>query len=77
MIVREGLVRATIGIAVGLVLALPMSNALRGLLVGVGPGDPLTFASVVAVLVIITFLGAWLPARRVAKLDPVRALSHE
>jgi predicted permease len=77
MIVREGLVRAAIGVAIGLALAFPLSNALRGLLVGVSPGDPLTFGSVVAVLVLVTFLGAWLPARRAAKLDPVRALSHE
>jgi predicted permease len=77
MIVREGLVRAAIGVAIGLALAFPLSNALRGLLVGVSPGDPLTFVSVVAVLVLVTFLGAWLPARRAAKLDPVRALSHD
>jgi predicted permease len=76
MIVREGLVRATIGVAIGLTLAVPLSFGLQGLLVGVNPGDPLTFAAVAVVLVLVTFLGAWLPARRAAKLDPVRALSH-
>ncbi len=77
MIVREGMVRALLGIVAGVALALPLSSALKSMLVGVSPTDPVTFGSVVALLVLVTFLGAWLPARRAARLDPVRALTHE
>jgi ABC-type antimicrobial peptide transport system permease subunit len=75
MIVRQGMIRAAIGLAIGVPLAFAMSRALAGLLVGVSPGDPLTFGIVVALLGSVTFLGAWLPARRAARLDPVRALT--
>jgi putative ABC transport system permease protein len=77
MIVREGIVRAGLGIAIGLGLAFPLSRALQGLLVGVNPGDPVTFGAVAVLLALVAFLGAWLPARRVARLDPLRALSHD
>jgi len=77
MIVREGMIRAAIGIAGGVALALPLTRALRGFLVGVEPGDPVTFGSVVIVLAVVTFLGAWIPARRAARLDPLRALARE
>jgi ABC-type antimicrobial peptide transport system permease subunit len=77
MIVREGMIRAAIGIITGVALAAPLTRALRGILVGVEPGDPLTFGSVVLVLAVVTFLGAWIPARRAARLDPLRALARE
>jgi predicted permease len=75
MIVRQGMTRAGLGLVIGLALALGMTRALTSLLVGVGPTDPVTFGSVVALLTMVTFLGTWLPARRAARLDAVRALS--
>jgi putative ABC transport system permease protein len=77
MIVREGMSRAAIGIIAGVALALPLTRALRTMLVGVEPGDPVTFVSVVIVLAVVTFLGAWIPARRAARLDPLRAIARE
>jgi predicted permease len=75
MIVKQGLRRGLIGLAIGLPLAFAMSRGLAGLLVGVRPGDPLTFGTVALLLSLVTFLGAWLPARRAARLDAIRALS--
>jgi putative ABC transport system permease protein len=75
MIVKQGLRRGLIGLVIGLPLAFAMSRGLAGLLVGVRPGDPLTFGTVALLLSLVTFLGAWLPARRAARLDAIRALS--
>jgi putative ABC transport system permease protein len=75
MIVAEGVRRALLGLALGVAGALLLSRAMSGLVVGVSPTDPLTIAAVVLVLFAVTLLGAWLPARRAARLDPLRALA--
>jgi predicted permease len=77
MIVVEGMRRAILGLVIGFGLALLLTRAMRGLLVGVRANDPFTFGVVLGLLSITTFLAAWVPARRAARLDPVRALSHE
>lgn len=77
MVVLEGARRAGIGLALGLVLAFVVAGALRGILVGVEPRDPQIFLGVTAVLAGVAFLGLWLPARRVAAVDPVEALTAE
>jgi putative ABC transport system permease protein len=77
MIVVEGMKWAVLGIVIGTALAFPLSRALRALAVGVNPSDPRTFAAVAITLLAIALLGAWLPARRAARLDPVRALSGD
>jgi ABC-type antimicrobial peptide transport system permease subunit len=51
--------------------------ALRGLLIGIQPIDPVAFASAVLVLTIALLLAAWTPARRAASMDPMRALRAE
>jgi putative ABC transport system permease protein len=77
MIVREGMLRSFAGIVIGIVLAVPLARAASGLLVGVSPNDPATFGTVVLVLATVAFLGAYLPARRAARLDPMTALRRE
>lgn len=77
MVVRQGAMRALLGLVVGLALAFAMGGALSGILVGVEPSDPTTFALVVGVLGMVSVLGLWLPARRAARVDPVRALSAD
>ena len=77
MVVREGARRAVIGLVIGLGLAVAMGGAMSGILIGVSPRDPFTFGSVILVLGAVSFLGLYLPARRVSRIDPVRALSAE
>jgi predicted permease len=77
MILRENVLRSALGLTIGLVLALLMAQAMTGLVVGVSSRDPLTFGLVIALLASVTWLAAWIPARRAARLDPVRALAHE
>ena len=74
MIVGRGVGLAGAGIVVGLIAAFGITRIMRGVLYGVGPGDPLTFAAVAVVLVAVAAIASWLPARRAANVDPVVAL---
>jgi len=65
---------AGLGIAIGLVSAWGLAGLLRQMLFGVEPQGPVTLAVVTAVLVAVTLLASWLPARRAARVDPVVAL---
>ena len=80
-IVRDVLGRgardAAIGIAIGLVLASALARLLRGLLLEVGPFDPLTHGAVVVFLVAICLLASFVPARRATLVDPLAALREE
>jgi putative ABC transport system permease protein len=65
------------GLSIGMTGALGLGQLLRGLLIGTSGADPVTLLGVAAVLVVITFCAAWIPARRAARLHPVAALRHE
>ena len=65
------------GVAAGLALAAPVAGALRPLLHGVRPIDPLVYGGVVAVMGLVGGLAALVPARRVTRVDPVVALGAE
>jgi len=77
MIVGSGLALATTGLTIGLVGSLALSRYLRGILFGIEPTDPLTFATVAFVLLCVAALASWLPARRAASVDPVEALHYD
>ncbi|HSQ29510.1 MAG TPA: ABC transporter permease [Gemmatimonadaceae bacterium] len=77
MFVGRGLRLAAIGVAVGLVAALLLTRLMRGVLYGVAPTDPATFAGVGLGLLAIAGLASWLPARRAARVDPLVALRAE
>jgi ABC-type antimicrobial peptide transport system permease subunit len=66
-----------IGLGLGLVGAVVVTGILRGLLYEVKPRDPLTFAVVTLLLVVVAFAAAFIPARRAARVDPVLALRAE
>ena len=65
------------GIVIGLAATLGAGRFLSSLLFGLDPIDPSTLALTTAVLVAVAALAAWVPARRAARLDPVRALRYE
>jgi putative ABC transport system permease protein len=75
--VREGLVLAGAGIAIGLGAALMLSRVIGSLLYGVGATDPLTFALVALILLTVAFLATYVPARRALRIDPIAALRSE
>jgi putative ABC transport system permease protein len=66
-----------IGVVAGLISALGLTRFLAHLLHGVSPMDPLTFAAVPALLVLVSTAAAYLPARRAGKIDPIIALRSE
>jgi uncharacterized protein (DUF433 family) len=75
-VVRAASRPAVAGLAIGLLAALALTQALRGLLFGLGPTDPATFALSAAVLLAAALLADWLPARRAAGADPVVPLGE-
>ena len=77
MVLGETALVALIGLAIGLPIAFAFSRVLRGLLFGVEPTDPLTFATASVLLVAAALVAAYLPARRAGCIDPTEALRHE
>jgi putative ABC transport system permease protein len=77
LILREGVLLGASGIVIGLVLAAAGAGALRTLVFEVPPRDPVSLAAVAALLLVATLAAAWLPARRAARVDPIKALRTE
>jgi putative ABC transport system permease protein len=77
MVVRQGAILGASGIAVGVISAVMLTRLMRTLLFGIEPLDVPTFVVTIAVLLAITLLASWLPARRATKVDPVVALRYE
>jgi putative ABC transport system permease protein len=77
MVVGSGLSLALIGIGAGVVLAFAITRVLRGLLHGVTPADPATFAAVAALLTIVAAAASAIPAWRASRVDPILALRSE
>jgi predicted permease len=65
------------GIAIGLLLSIGVGIGLQSMLIGVRPMDPVTYAGVIAVLIVVAAAACLLPARRAAALDPVTTLREE
>ncbi|AHG93365.1 permease (plasmid) [Gemmatirosa kalamazoonensis] len=74
MVVAEGWRLAGIGLVAGLAVATLLSRALARFLLGVSPLDPITLLGVPVVLLGVTLVASWLPARRAARIDVARAL---
>ena len=77
MVLNQGMRRALLGLVLGVGLAVPLTRAMGGLLVGVSPSDPITFGAVIFTILTVAGLGCYLPARRASAVDPVSALSAE
>jgi predicted permease len=77
LIVGQGMSVALFGAAAGLAGALLLTRLMRGLLYGVGPGDPITYAAVAVILLAIALAANYVPARRAARIDPIEALRRE
>jgi putative ABC transport system permease protein len=77
LVLREGMLVVLAGVVVGVAAAFGLSHFLASVLFGVQPADPLTFASVVFVLVAVALLACYIPARRATHVDPLVALRYE
>jgi ABC-type antimicrobial peptide transport system permease subunit len=77
LVLSHGLRQLGIGLAIGLAGAFGLARVMKGLLVGVTPTDPATFAAISAVLIVVGVLACWIPARWAMKMDPTMALRYE
>src|SRR6516162_2113186 len=77
LVLREGFIVATVGIAVGLVAALGLSRVMAGYVFGIKSTDPLTFTAASLLLIAVALLASYVPARRATKVDPTVALRYE
>ena len=77
MFVRQGLLLAGIGAALGLAAAAGLTRLMSSLLFGVTALDPLTYGAVSALLLIVAAVASYIPARRAASLDPALVLRAE
>ncbi len=77
MFLRHGLALTGVGIAIGLVAALAVTQLMSSLLFGIEPTDIVTYAAAIGVILSAAALASYLPARRAAAIDPVEALSSE
>jgi predicted permease len=77
MVLRQGAMLVGIDVAVGLGLTLVLARGISGLLVGVSPSDPLTFAAMAAFLAAVGLLASYIPAHRAMNVEPLKALKYE
>ena len=77
LVLGQGMKLTLIGGALGMAVALGVTQLLRGLLYNVSPADPVTFAGVAVVLSGVALAATYLPARRATRVEPMEALRHE
>jgi ABC-type antimicrobial peptide transport system permease subunit len=77
MVMQHGAAIVGLGLVTGIAGALALGSFLRNLLFGVTVTDPVTYAVVSIVLALMALLGIFVPARRAAAVDPVKALRSE
>jgi len=76
-VLREGMILALVGLAVGIAGALAAGRILANLLYEVKPGDPVIFITTAGLLAAVALVACYLPARRAARLEPMNALRYE
>jgi putative ABC transport system permease protein len=76
-VLSEGARMALIGVGIGLAAALVLTRLMAGLLYGISAMDPLTFAAVAILLMIVAMAACYIPALRAMRVDPIVALRHE
>jgi ABC-type antimicrobial peptide transport system permease subunit len=77
LVMRESMALVVIGVAAGLAIAVAASQFVTILLFGLAPTDPRTMFVAIAVMVLVSGIAGYLPARRASKVDPMVALRYE
>ncbi len=74
MVIRQGVAWTVVGLLLGVAGSIALSRYLQGVLFGITPADPTTFAVVSAMFLVVAILATLIPARRIARVDPLVAL---
>ena len=77
MVLRQGLGSTALGLAAGFLLSLMVMPLLAGLLFGVTPADPANYLLIAVLVIVVSLLASFLPARRATHIDPIVALRHQ
>ncbi|HYK19653.1 MAG TPA: ABC transporter permease, partial [Pyrinomonadaceae bacterium] len=77
LVLKQGFMLTVVGVVLGLAAALALTRLLSGLLFGVGAVDVTTFTTISVLLVVVSLLACYLPARRAMRIDPLQALRYE
>jgi len=77
LVLRRGVLLASVGIVLGLVVAAAGTRLLQGMLFGITPLDPFTFVAVSLLFGLVAALACYVPARRATNVDPMAALRSE
>lgn len=77
MIVRNGVILTSIGIAIGVAAAIVLTRLMTSMLFGISPTDPVTFAGIGFLILAVAILASYVPARRASRVDPMIALRYE
>jgi putative ABC transport system permease protein len=77
LVLKQGMRLALLGVALGVSVALVLTQLMKGLLFGVWAADPMTYAGIAVLLVAVALLACYFPARRATKVDPLVAIRHE
>jgi putative ABC transport system permease protein len=77
MVLAQGVQLAAIGVVVGIALSLAASRILTSFLYQVKPSDPAVLAAASALVIVVTLLASYFPARRASNVDPIVALRHQ
>jgi predicted permease len=77
LVVRQALRPTAIGLGIGVVAALLLSRVIARMLFGIGPRDPLSFGVVALVLIGVSAIASYVPARRASRVDPMEALRSD
>ena len=77
LVIGHGTRMALIGVAIGMVAGLGLTRLMANQLFGVGAHDPLTFAGVAGLLIVVAVGACYIPARRAMRVDPIIALRYE
>jgi predicted permease len=77
LVLRQGMLLALGGAAAGIGAALLLGHVVSGLLFGISPNDPPTYAAVAVLLTLVALVACYIPARRATRVDPLKALRYE